>query len=164
MSSVPVTPRRVLVLLDYFLPGEKFGGPVRTMAALLHHLGDRVEFRVVTRNCDLGDATPYELPTCRWVEYAGTWCHYLPRSDLTLWGIARVLRSTPHDVLYVNGLFSIPFTIIPLALRACRMVPRRPVIVAPRGQLDPGALSLKPRKKRTFLAAARLSALFADVM
>jgi glycosyltransferase involved in cell wall biosynthesis len=154
---------RVLVLLDYFLPGEKAGGPVRTLAALLHHLGDRIEFRVVTRNRDLGDPTPYALPTGRWVEYAGTTCRYLRRAERSPWAIARLLRSTPHDVLYLNGFFSIPFILTPLALQRSGVVPRRPVIVAPRGQLDRGALALKPRKKRLFLAAVRASGMFADV-
>jgi glycosyltransferase involved in cell wall biosynthesis len=136
---------------------------VRTLAALLHHLGDRIEFRVVTRNRDLGDPTPYTLPTGRWVEYAGTTCRYLRRAERSPWSIARLLRSTPHDVLYLNGFFSIPFILIPLALQRGGVVPRRPVVVAPRGQLDTGALAIKPRKKRLFLAAVRASGLFAEV-
>jgi glycosyltransferase involved in cell wall biosynthesis len=159
-----VTPRRrVLVLLDYFLPGEKAGGPVRTLSALMHHLGDRLDFWIVTRNHDLGDLNPYAVATGRWIDCAGAHCRYLGRFDRAPWGVARVLRETPHDVLYLNGFFSIPFILTPLLLRRCRLVRGRPVIVAPRGQLDPRALALKAAKKRIYLAAVRRSRLFRGV-
>jgi glycosyltransferase involved in cell wall biosynthesis len=152
---------RVLIFLDYFLPGENAGGPVRTVAALIHHLGARAAFQVVTRNHDLGDDTPYQLSTVAWVEHGGARCRYLKRTDRSPWRIAKILRDTPHDVLYVNGIFSIAFSLIPLGLRRCRLVPRRPVVVAPRGQLDPGALAINPVRKRAFLFAARLSGVYA---
>ncbi len=156
----------VLVLIDFFLPGEKAGGPVRTLAALIHHLGGRARFLLVTRDRDLGDAEPYrDVPAGEWVACAGrARCRYLRLKDQTPWAIARLLRSTSHDVLYVNTLFSAPFSLVPLLLRRWRIVSRRPVVLAPRGQLNPGALALKRHKKRAFLAIVRRSRLYSDVV
>jgi glycosyltransferase involved in cell wall biosynthesis len=162
----PVRKPTVLVLIDFFLPGEKAGGPVRTLAALIHHLGGRASFLLVTRDRDPGDTEPYrDVPTGRWVECGGrARCRYLGPKDQTPWAIARLLRSTPYDVLYVNTLFSVPFSLVPLVLRRWGIVSRRPVVLAPRGQLNPGALSLKRHKKRVFLAIVRRSRLYKGVV
>jgi glycosyltransferase involved in cell wall biosynthesis len=155
---------QILVLIDYFLPGEKAGGPISALAALIHHLHTRAEFSVITRDRDLGDRGPYpDVPTNTWVRLGDARCRYLPPATLTPVGIARLLRETDHDLVYLNTLFSAPFSHYPLILRKLRLVPRRPVVLAPRGQLDPGALELKRRKKRVFLGLARHTGLFGGV-
>ena len=68
--------------------------------------------------------------------------------------------TTPHDVLYLNGVFSHRFSIIPIMLRKMHMVPQRPVIIASRGEFSLGALALKPTKKWAFLSLARLMGLY----
>lgn len=164
-GNAGVSRLRILVLIEHFLPGEKYGGPVTTLLALIHHLRDRAEFMVVTRDRDYGEREPFPgVETKRWTQNGGSRCMYLPPEKLSPLAIARLLRDTPHEVLYLNTLYSAPFCHYPLLLRRVRAVPRRPVILAPRGQLDPGALSIKRRKKRVFLAAARLSGLFHDVV
>jgi glycosyltransferase involved in cell wall biosynthesis len=66
-------------------------------------------------------------------------------------------------VLYLNSFFSPWFTVAPLLLRALRVIPRRPVVIAPRGEFAPAALAIKARKKAAFLAVARWLRLYADV-
>jgi glycosyltransferase involved in cell wall biosynthesis len=74
------------------------------------------------------------------------------------------LLSTPHDVLYINSLYSRRFSIEPLVMRRLGMLPPAAVVVAPRGELSVGALGLKSPKKRAFLAAARLMKLYDGVL
>jgi glycosyltransferase involved in cell wall biosynthesis len=77
----------------------------------------------------------------------------------------RTLLGTPGArVLYLNSLFSPRFTLGPLWARRTGRVPRLPVVLAPRGELSPGALGLKARKKRVFLAWARGAGLYRDVL
>ncbi len=156
----------ILVLIDFFLPGEKAGGPVRTLAAVIHHLADRAQFLLVTRDRDLGDNAPYpNVPAGRWASCAdGARCRYLRPKEQTPWAMVRLLRTTPYDVLYLNTLFSGPFSLAPLALRRAGAISRRPVVIAPRGQLNPGALAFKRTKKRSFLALTRYLGLFSDVI
>jgi len=62
----PVVPRRaqtgtgarILILTDYYLPGYKGGGPMRTLSTMVDRLGDEYRFRVLTRDRDLGDTEP----------------------------------------------------------------------------------------------------------
>jgi glycosyltransferase involved in cell wall biosynthesis len=58
-------------------------------------------------------------------------------------------------VLYLNSLFSPVFTVAPLLLRTLRAVPSGPLVIAPRGELAPAALAIKPRKKKAYLVLAR---------
>lgn len=167
-SEVPASeaPRpRVLMLIDYYLPAYKAGGPIRTAAGIVHHLGDRFEFRILTRDHDLGDPAPWpDVRPGQWVRLGGAECRYLTAHERTLRAMRRVIRETEHDVLYVNSLFSVPMSIKPLLLRRLRLVPQVRLTLAPRGELSAGAISLKQLKKRAFLAVAKAIGLHRDVL
>ena len=48
-----------LIFVDYYLPGFKVGGPLRTIANIVASLHDEFEFLIVTRDRDCGDKEPY---------------------------------------------------------------------------------------------------------
>lgn len=155
----------VLVFNDYYLPGYKSGGPIRTIANMIEELGDEVRFRVVTRDRDEGDASPYAdcRPGC-WRPVGKAEVKYLSPKELTMRSLRRILAGTDYDVLYLNSFFSAMFTVTPLLLRRLRLVPEKPVIVAPRGEFSPGALRFKKAKKEAFLALVRPLGLYRDVL
>jgi len=148
--------RRVLILVDHYLPGHKAGGPVRTLAGLVHHLGDRLDLTILTSDRDLGDHAPYTtVPADSAVEVGRAQCVYLSPRARSLGRLRRWIRATPHEVMYLNGLFSWDLAIKPLLMRRLGLIPDRTLVIAPRGQLDPGALEFSSLKKRAFLALAR---------
>ena len=49
----------ILATIDYYLPGYKGGGPLQALANMVSRLGDTWEFKIVTRDRDLGDASAY---------------------------------------------------------------------------------------------------------
>ncbi|HMQ34327.1 MAG TPA: glycosyltransferase [Chloroflexaceae bacterium] len=151
---------RVLALVDYYLPGYKSGGPLRTIANMVARLGDRLGFYVLTRDRDATDAAPYAgVRVGAWNEVAGAQVFYAPPGGLSARAIrARVAEVAP-DTIYLNSFFS-PMTVRLLALRRLGLLPPAPVVIAPRGELSPGALSLKAPKKRAYLAAARAARLY----
>ncbi len=53
-------------------------------------------------------------------------------------------------MLYVNSLWSPAFTVVPIVARSLGLVRADRVVVAPRGELSPGALARKAWKKRPF--------------
>ncbi|MEM9024054.1 MAG: hypothetical protein AAGB22_09950, partial [Bacteroidota bacterium] len=60
---------RVLLFADWFLPGYKAGGPIRSCANLIAQLQDSYEFLVVTRDTDYCETTPYpEVTSNAWNE------------------------------------------------------------------------------------------------
>jgi len=156
--------KRVLVLADYYSPGYKAGGAVRSLANFKLRLGDRLDISVLTRDHDLGDAQPYpSVISDAWAKEGGGMLYYASGSLGLGWRIVRAMRSARYDILYLNSFFSPHFTLLPLALRRCGLLPRVKTVLAPRGELCEGALSIKAIKKRAFLRAARWMGLYRGV-
>lgn len=156
---------RILVLADHYLPGYRAGGPIKSLRNLVATLGEEYEIRIVTRDRDLRSPTPYTGTARRqWVEMGGAKVFYLPPGLRGMVRLLGLLRRTPHGLLYLQSLFSWPFTLWPLLLRRLGLIADVPILLAPRGELSPGALRLKPRKKRMFLRIARIMGLYDDVV
>jgi glycosyltransferase involved in cell wall biosynthesis len=155
----------ILTACDYYLPGYKAGGPIRTLAAIVKYLSDEFRFRVVTRDRDAGDSAPYaHISAGEWHPADGGDVMYLAPGRVNLSGMRRLICSTDHHVLYINSWFSVHFAIGLLLMRRFHLIPQRPTIVAPRGELSPGALALKAGRKRLYIVVAKLLGLAHDVV
>jgi hypothetical protein len=54
--------KKVLVLSDYYLPGFRAGGGLRTIVNMVDRLSERYDFWIVTRDHDSRlDKTPYKI-------------------------------------------------------------------------------------------------------
>jgi glycosyltransferase involved in cell wall biosynthesis len=156
---MPIT---ILTVVPHYLPGYKAGGPVRTVENVVEQLGDSFTFVIVTRDRDLGDRAAYpQVAPGEWYPVGKGRATYLAATPRIVSGMRRVIRGAPHDVLYLNSLFSPSFTLVPLLLRRLGAIPRTPVVLAPRGELHPGALGtgewrgLVPRRLAARLPAPR---------
>lgn len=126
----------------------------------MDQLSDEFRFRIVTDDRDLGDGRPYpNIDEGQWQSVGRARVLYLPRSGRGLRSVARLMRQVPGEILYLNSFFHPWFTTLPLLARRLGLAPPMPIILAPRGEFSPGALSLKPMKKRLFLRAAGIIAL-----
>jgi glycosyltransferase involved in cell wall biosynthesis len=146
----------VLTFVHYYLPGYKSGGPIRTLANLVDHLGGELDFRIVTADRDATDTAPYPgVAVDAWSAVGGARVFYASPGTQRVRGLSRVVAATPHDVLYFNSFFDAVFTVRTLLGRAARLFPRRPVVIAPRGEFAASALSYKRWKKDPYLRAFR---------
>ena len=82
---------------------------------------------------------------------------------MTVRRAVRLLRDTAPQVIYLNSLFDCRFSLLPLLIARVLFRPV-PVILAPRGEVSAGALSLKRRKKSAFIAGFRLLGLHKAVV
>ncbi|HEX8650330.1 MAG TPA: glycosyltransferase family 4 protein [Pyrinomonadaceae bacterium] len=159
-----ITQNRVLILCDYYLPGYKAGGPIRTLANIVEHLGDEFEFKLLTRNNDLGEREAYTGVTPdSWSRIGKAEVCHLAQGSLRLPALRRRINAAKPDLLYINSLFSYTFSIKPLLMRRMGLIPRWPVVLAPRGELSTGALALKRVKKRLYLMVAKAMGLHRDI-
>ncbi|HMN05719.1 MAG TPA: glycosyltransferase [Flavobacteriales bacterium] len=153
---------QVLVFIDWYLPGYKAGGPVRSLANLVDHLRDEVDFHIVTRNTDYTESIPYPgVEPDRWTRLPGgeqVW--YASRQGTGRKAWRRLLRERKWDALYINGLYSWWYNILPLWLARTRITRR---VVAPRGMLASGAMRHGALKKLLFLSLARMADLYKGV-
>lgn len=146
--------RSVFVLLDYYIPGFKSGGPLRTIENTVARLGDRFHFAILTRDRDATDSAPYDgVRVDAWSKVGKAEVCYASPGGLTMAAIARRAAEVRPDAIYLNSFFS-PLTVRTLLLRRLGRLPAVPALIAPRGQFTPGALQLKAAKKRVFTATA----------
>lgn len=167
VSAEAVPPRAVsvLALTDYFLPGFRGGGPIRTLASLAARLGSALELRLITRDHDLGRADPY--PGIRrdgWEDVGPVRVAYRRTGPLHPLRLLRLIRGAPHEVLYLNSCFSLHFAVQPLLLRRLGLLPAVRTVLAPRGELAVAALANKPRRKRVYLAVAKVFGIYRGVL
>jgi glycosyltransferase involved in cell wall biosynthesis len=155
---------RILTLTGYYLPGYKAGGPIRTLANFVEWLGDDFQIAIVTSDRDLGDKLPYpNVKSGDWHSVGKAQVLYLPPQAFRLLAWRQVLRNLDYDVLYLNSFFS-PLTIVTLFLRRIGQISKKPIVLAPRGELSQGALSLKSFKKRLYILLARSVGLYEDIL
>jgi hypothetical protein len=127
----------VLIFADWYLPGFKAGGPIQSIANMVEALGDDFHFKVITRDRDWLQATPYPGTTPGiWQPVGKAQVIYLTPQDLSPEVFSKVIRTAEPDVLYLNSLFSPRFCILPLILRRIGRITSVPVILAPRGELS----------------------------
>lgn len=153
---------RVLVFIDWYLPGYKAGGPVRSLANLVDHLRDSIDLHIVTRNTEYTEQVPYaRIDPDRWTALPGgekVWYASGAGTTCKVW--KRLLEEGGWDALYINGLYSWWYNILPLWLSR-NMKLRR--VVAVRGMLASGAMRHGALKKLLFLSFARLVDLYKGV-
>lgn len=153
---------RILIFCATYPPATG-GGTVRAIEGLVSLLGGTFEFLVFTRaGQDGAEGSPSASPG-QWVDEGHATVFRANRRDLAPDRVVAAVKEAQSDVSYVNSLFSPTFGIQPVMLRWSRAVPRTPIIIAPRGELHPGALRFKRAKKVAFLELARRSALYRDV-
>jgi len=153
---------RVLVFIDWYLPGYRAGGPVRSMANLVDHLRDRVSFHIVARNTDYTTSDPYPgtVPDSWTPMPGGERVWYASKKGTTWKAWKRILKEEQWDVVYTNGLYSWWYNILPLWL-ARGLKARR--VVAVRGMLASGAMRHGIVRKLLFLSLARMMDLYKGV-
>ena len=154
----------ILCFVASYLPGYRSGGPVRTTANFVDHLGDEFDIRIVTRDRDALDSEPYpNVAVDAWNTVGKAQVFYASARTMRLPRIARLIRETQHDILYLNSFFGARFTILPLLARRLGLIPQKPCVLAPRGEFSRGALALKAWKKRAYVAIAQFMGLYSGL-
>ena len=152
----------MFVLQDFYLPGEKVGGPVWTIANMVERLSDRFEFLIASLDRDFMSTAPYSsVERNAWNRTGKASVFYASR--LSSRNILRLIRESAPDILYLNSFFW-RSTVKTLLLRRLRRIPGIPVVLAPHGEFSDGALEIKARKKRAYIAFARALGLCQNVI
>lgn len=157
--------RRILVLIEYYLPGYRGGGTIRSLANLIDAMGDELELFVLTTDRDWQSSTPYPgIVRGEWQPVGKAMVRYLAPAERSFGRLGEIIRDTPHDLLYFSSVFTSGSTILPLLLRRLGRIGDRPVVLGPRGEFSPGAIGIRAPKKRLYLRLAKLLGLFRGVV
>lgn len=140
---------KIIVFSEYYLPGYKGGGPIKTIKNLMDQLGDELSFKLVTSDRDLGDSVPYSSVKCgAWNSVENAQVFYIQPNSLGQKQIVKILREKNYDIIYLNSFFSVRFSFVPMLMAK---IFNKKVILGPRGEFSEGALNLKAQKKRVFI-------------
>tara|TARA_A100001035_G_scaffold234773_1_gene198013 strand:- start:2337 stop:3536 length:1200 start_codon:yes stop_codon:yes gene_type:complete len=163
--NIPKNKKKILCFNEYYLPGHKSGGPVRTIENFVEYFGDEYEISIVCSDRDYLDNEPYSIKDFNiWHRVGKAKVFYISKKNMRFRTVARILRNTSYDLLYLNGLFSYTFTILPLLIRKINHKHSIiPCIIAPRGMLSLNARKLKSSKKRIFLLVANFIGLYKNL-
>ncbi|MEO1450965.1 MAG: hypothetical protein AAFV07_15655, partial [Bacteroidota bacterium] len=151
---------RVLILADWFAPGYKAGGPIRSCVNLVRLMAAHVDIRVITHDRDAGDSEGYkDIAPDAWQDFEGkAQVYYMSPAKSSLSLFQALVEEFQPDTTYLNSLFSPHFTGWPLWLKWRGRLPGK-LVLAPRGMLHAGALQYKTWKKWPFIKAVRWSGL-----
>lgn len=144
----------ILTFTGHYLPGYKGGGPIKTIKNLFDQTGNSVFYKLITSDRDLGDALPYNsIYHNNWNKVGNAEVFYVRSGIIGYKQIIKILLEKDYELIYLNSFFSPKFSLLPLMLAKTL---RQKVIVGPRGEFSEGALSLKSRKKNTFIKLYKL--------
>lgn len=143
---------KLIILTDWFTPAYKAGGPITSLNNLVNSLSAKLNCTIITSAYDLGENNILQnvIPDS-WQSINNYKIKYLTKPKTA----ADELANADYDFIYLNSMFSPSFTIRPL-LKARSLGILHKVILAPRGMLAEGALSLKPFKKKLYLFLFKL--------
>lgn len=137
---------------------------MRSMVNMIDHLSGELAFDVVTRNTEYMESTPY--PTVisnQWNQLSANvrvWYASSGSEGLGAW--RRIIREGRYNTIYINGIYSPKYSIMPLL--AAKLEKHGHIVVAPRGMLAQSAINVKRGKKEIFLKMGRVIGLYKNVL
>ena len=156
---------KVLILLEYYLPGYKAGGALRSIANLVAQMGEDIDFNIITKDRDSGDEEPYpDIKVDQWNNIGAARVFYMSPENQTSRRLASIINETEHDVLYLNSFFDPVFTFRPLLARIFNKITKKPIVIAPRGEFSKGALAVKRLKKHIYIIVTKLLGLYHQLL
>lgn len=145
---------RVVIPTAFYMPAYLGGGPIQTLKALIEESPEGFDTKVICSNSDLGKTEPLVDRPNQWHRVGRAQVKYVQGGVKSL---LDVFRSTSDvDIIYLNSLFNPLYSLLPLALHTFGWWKGSEVLVAPRGELYPGALKQKGRKKQIFLQVFKM--------
>jgi glycosyltransferase involved in cell wall biosynthesis len=147
-----MTKQSILLFIEHYLPGYKFGGPIQSVANLVSLLREHYQLSIVTRDRDFRETVAYPgIPTNQWLMKDGYQIMYLSPAHTGIRHIKALLDERNYTYIYTNSLFA-SFT---RQLLLLSFWTGKQIVIAPRGELHPGAIQLKSYKKKPFVWLTR---------
>ena len=128
---------------------------------MVEYLGDEFNFKIITRDRDLGDEKPFAgIKVNEWNDGHKCKVFYLTKNQ----ALRTVINQTEFDTYYLNSFFDFHFSIKILLLRLFGLIKKKQIILAPRGEFMTGALKTRTLKKRIFIVLSKFLSLHKNLI
>jgi glycosyltransferase involved in cell wall biosynthesis len=156
--------KKILILVDWFYPGYKAGGPIQSCRNFVAAMGEAYEIFILTGDRDLGDKKAYNtIQQNEWNSYNNkARVRYLAGDQINVKELSTQIKTIAPDFIYLNSMFSFPFTILPFWVILKNKFDAK-LILAPRGMLQEGAMKFKTLKKKIFIRFLNMSPLVTGI-
>ncbi len=141
----------VFITIPWFSPAFRAGGPIQSIANLVENFNENINYRIFCGNTDLNGEILSNIEFDKWVNFNSYTKVWYSSNKKNGKNILEQIKITNSDVLFIVGLFSWKYNIVPLLKAKVKNK-----ILSVRGMLHPGALSQKPIKKKMFLGFLKL--------
>lgn len=142
--------KKILIIAEYFRPGYKAGGPIKSIYNLANALNNCFDVNILTRSHDLNDSHHYNIPKNKWTNYENLNVYYNTENFSNK--VYKDINLSKYEIIYLNSLFS--STTIKFLVKNNNF--KGDIYISPRGELGTGALNLKKNKKLIFLKLVKL--------
>ena len=142
---------KVLIIIPWFDPAFKAGGPVQSIANLVSTFNEAVQYKIFCGNKDVDGSLLENIKTDSWVEYNNNTQIWYDSTNHPFRTFKNILSDFNPDILFIIGLFSFNYNIQPLLF--CKSQKK---ILSVRGMLHKGALSQKWLKKKIFISFLKI--------
>lgn len=149
---------KILIFMGGFFPGKKYGGPPVSVDNFCSLLSIH-DCYIVTHNHDLFDKRPYENINSDWNDRGNCKVLYLSDKDYNKKTFSKIIKAIKPNIIYLQGLFQ--ECVVPCLQLAKKYNCK--VLLAPRGELCHGAISIKKYKKMPYLLFLKNAGLIRDV-
>lgn len=139
--------KRLLILSECFYPSKRRGGPTTSIVNLVQALSSCFSISLITTIYEMGTHEKFSSVNVGKNRLFGADIYYL--EDMSCKSVLTLIKRLTPDVIYTNSLFS-HRTTIP-AFLYCRNHSNVKLVLSPRGELMPEALSNKVFKKRLYV-------------
>lgn len=148
----------VLFCCASFYPSYKSGGPVRSLCNLVDVLDDSISIDVITKDRDMGEKIAFSNVNLNsWSNsYHNARVFYLSPEYNFIVNVKNIFKVKRYDIVYLNSFFDTEFSIRFLLLTFLHKIKAEKIVMAPRGELTNGAMSIKPIKKKVYLLLFKL--------
>lgn len=149
---------KILIVMSGFFPGKKYGGPPVSIDNFCSLMSD-YECYVVTHDHDLFETEKFANIHDGWNDRGNCKVLYLNDEEYGKIRFKKTIEEIHPDILYLQGLFQ--GCVLP-----CLQLAKKyhiGVLLAPRGELCSGALSIKKWKKIPYIYGIKILGLVKDI-
>lgn len=140
--------KKIIFFIDHFLPGYKFGGPVKSLSNLINSINRNYSSYVFTKNRDFNESKPYKNIKFGPINKNNrVKVYYEP--NFSFYRILKFIYSTKPDFIWLNSYFSILSIKVLIISKFISL--NKPIVLSVRGELSQKSLSFKSYKKRLYI-------------
>ena len=150
--------KKMLFVFPSFYPAYKSGGPVRSATNLIKLLKNKYKFNVFTAARELGEELPFSgVNVDSWDNnYEEANVFYSVNSNHSFLKLVNIFHTKQYDIIYLNSFFNYRFSTKFVIFYKLGLVKCNSLVLALRGELTNGAMSIKSKKKKAYLTIFKL--------